>query len=80
MTNCPNCKRKLDAVTGVDHEEQPQPNDVSVCFYCGAINQFNDELELVPLPEEVLEYIKENETQNYDIIMEVVSRIKSRKE
>jgi hypothetical protein len=47
---CLDCGRINDAATGVDHAEgpdaAPQPGDVTVCFYCGHIMVFGDDLML----------------------------------
>ena len=43
---CPECNKKLDAATGVDHDSRPEPNDVTVCLYCATVLQFNDDLTL----------------------------------
>ena len=43
---CPVCDAKLDAASAVQGASQPGPGDVSVCFYCTAFLQFNDNMEL----------------------------------
>jgi len=40
---CPNCHNRLDAVTGPC---KPNPNDKTVCIYCGAYLWFADDMHL----------------------------------
>jgi hypothetical protein len=78
MRICPECKSEVNGATGVDHDDAPKPNDISICFECAAINKFDEELNLKPLSSLELNQIKEDDPASYDIIMEVVNRIKSR--
>ena len=75
MRVCPNCEDIVNEAAGVNHEQKPSPKDISICFTCGAVNQFDDKLDLEPLDDGVLETMKESSPANYDLIMEVVSRI-----
>ena len=34
MRECPSCRSKLDAATGVGTDEAPDPGDWSICVYC----------------------------------------------
>lgn len=38
---CPSCKTSLDASTSVQREHTPKENDVTVCFNCGSVSQYN---------------------------------------
>lgn len=76
MRACPNCDEVVNGATGVDHENQPKPEDISICFNCAAVNQFDSDMKLKPIKEGLLETIKEIRPADYDLIMEVVSRIK----
>jgi hypothetical protein len=40
------CGHLLDGATGMAHNDPPNPGDVSLCFYCGRLNIFNDDLTL----------------------------------
>ena len=44
---CPSCGKLLDATSGADHDEEPEPGDYSVCIYCAATLRFGDDLALV---------------------------------
>lgn len=56
--NCQNCGKRLDQHSNVDDESlKPRDGDISVCMYCGEVNQFkNGKLELIDiknLPKDV---------------------------
>jgi len=58
---CPTCGKKLDGLTNpVDDDLDQQPGDVSICFHCGTILVFNENLELVPCSDENLEELDED--------------------
>lgn len=44
---CPSCGRANDAATNAnDAKARPKKGDVSICFYCGEILEFGDDLQL----------------------------------
>jgi len=45
---CPNCGKLADGATPAGGESSPVPGDVSICFYCGAVNQYGPKLTLEP--------------------------------
>ena len=52
---CPTCFVSLDAADEIVNEcgivnstDAPTPGDIAVCFYCGAINEYDDDLHLRP--------------------------------
>ena len=49
--NCQNCGKRLDQHSNVDDESlKPRDGDISVCMYCGEVNQFiNGKLELIDI-------------------------------
>lgn len=53
---CPNCKKTLDAATGLSDRAIPNPGDFSTCFYCGIILRYASDMDLrMALPDELLE-------------------------
>ena len=58
---CPNCKEKLDAATAVSHESRPKEGDLSVCFYCGQLLKFSSDGSLLPLEENELKMLTNQE-------------------
>lgn len=43
---CPACSSALDAASDLDGDDRPKEGDVSVCFYCAAVLQFDADLRL----------------------------------
>jgi len=43
---CPCCSRDINAASSIDGDHRPEPGDVSICGYCGAILEFNTDLSL----------------------------------
>jgi hypothetical protein len=57
---CPTCGKTLDGLTNpVDDDLDMHPGDISICFYCGTILVFNEELQLVPCTDEYLNDLDE---------------------
>lgn len=75
---CPCCDHKLDAVSGVNTDKQPEAGDISVCFYCGSINQFDADGQLYEMPDEVMEEIKEEDPETHRMLIDTVIMIKAR--
>jgi hypothetical protein len=51
---CPACGRKIDAATGILNGASPAPGDLSVCWSCGEIMRFCQDLTLEAAgPDEV---------------------------
>lgn len=75
---CPTCNSINDAASSADNDDAiPQEGDISLCLYCGSINQFvGPNLDIEPMPDEVLMDIKENDRETYDQLMEYVIHIK----
>ena len=46
METCCNCGKKLDAHTPVEGKDKPVEGDFSLCFYCGHIFYFDENLAL----------------------------------
>jgi hypothetical protein len=44
-SHCLNCGYKLDAATGVNHDDRPRPGNLLICFRCGAVMKFDDGLK-----------------------------------
>lgn len=46
-TPCPSCGQELEASTHKSgHLVEPDPDDISICFTCGAVNQYNTDMTL----------------------------------
>lgn len=59
-SKCPVCDHPLPVAAGINHNREPEPGDVTLCIWCAAYLQFNDDLslkifpldELLDLPDE----------------------------
>ena len=54
-SNCPKCNKFLDAVTAEDGVKSPIPGDLSICFYCGELLIFNNNIELEKIPQDLFD-------------------------
>lgn len=43
---CPGCGAVLNAATGTDSESVPREGDISVCYKCGSLLEFNEDLSV----------------------------------
>jgi len=53
--SCLKCKRRIDGATGVsstDPRPEPEPGNLAICLYCGALNRYDKALHVVPVPRE----------------------------
>lgn len=49
---CPNCGKRLDAATCfTDPAAKPAPGDLTICFYCGHLMAFADDLRVRQLTD-----------------------------
>lgn len=46
VSECPNCEALLDAVDSVGVDAEPNPGDLTICFYCGEPLIFNEDMSL----------------------------------
>lgn len=53
--HCPRCKELIDGFTSVDHDHAPKAGDVSICCYCSAVLQFNDDMRFKLAAPDVIE-------------------------
>lgn len=44
--HCPVCEHPLNAVIGENHNEQPNPGDISICVSCKSFSIFDESLNL----------------------------------
>ena len=51
---CPHCKTTLNGFTDPIGNRVPKAEDVTMCLYCGEFLQFNDNMKLEPLSEELI--------------------------
>jgi hypothetical protein len=80
---CPHCGVPVDAATPEDimnEGRKPSPKDLSICFTCGGMCVYQDDLTLRALTDEELEKIKEKDLRTYKIMMDCSKKIKDYRE
>jgi hypothetical protein len=50
----------MDACTGIEHDHGPKPGSITVCIKCGHVMAFGENLEMVPLNDEQMEWVAGN--------------------
>lgn len=60
-TKCPRCEHPFNSVAS-EHGDLPNPNDFSLCAYCGEFLRFNENLELSVVSDS--EVLKEKDGDN----------------
>ena len=62
---CPNCHYQMDAVSAIDNTEDinPQEHDITLCYNCGQILEFQKDLSVLPVSKTTLDNLDE-ETKN----------------
>lgn len=86
-TNCPGCKKKLDAATCLHiisedptRRNDPEPGDYSVCAYCGQPMRFTKGLRLRAVDRLHLTKLCKRNAQLYLVIDNISSIIQHRNE
>lgn len=66
-SKCPVCQSVLDAATIVneDHPCLPKPGDVSICFVCGTLLEYEEGFFVHTLSEDSLDDIRTNNPDTY---------------
>lgn len=75
-STCRECGTQLDGaseVTGL--ERKPKSGDVSVCFMCGCLSMFDKDMDLVEIPEDIVEMIRD-EPETWEEIQIAIKEIK----
>ena len=74
---CPNCGKITDMATSTDGRDMnPSSGDISICIGCSTINQFDDDLTIIQMPIERINYIRRFEPEVYEDICNAVKSIK----
>lgn len=70
--------KKIDAHTSVEGDHVAQEGDYSVCFGCGTISKFDAELNLVPLVQADMDYLKNEAPKTLILLQEAAFQIQLR--
>lgn len=56
---CPHCWKTHDAATavGTPLKLRPKPGDLTCCMRCGEFSMFAEDLDLVPIPVEIMQQL-----------------------
>lgn len=74
---CSNCHHAIESNTEVGGDSHlPTPGAISICFYCGQVCVFNDDLSLRKITEEEMDDLRANDHAVYKLIMEAVEAIR----
>ena len=74
--HCPACNKELDATTSIQDESLlPKPGNLSICFYCGDMSEFDDNLDLRSLSQEQKAEIKKEDPETWDLLTKASSAI-----
>ena len=74
---CPICLYSLTAATG-SPGTSPEEDDLSLCFNCGALLIFNEDLVLEIPSGEVLETLSEEEKEEIRKIQDLIGELKDK--
>lgn len=77
---CTGCYKPLEGHICINGDRQPMKDDYSVCFYCGTIGQFDEDLNLVPMAPADVMMMAGTDFENFAILQkaraEILKRIK----
>lgn len=71
--HCPNCLALLDATTGYGI---PSPGDLSICYRCGVISRFTEDMSLTVLTLEDIEGLSDDLKQRLAAFRAAVAEIR----
>lgn len=68
---CPGCNRQSDAATPVEGDGDiiPKEGDITICFYCGCISDFNEDLSIKKIAPERLALFELIDPESYQMII-----------
>ena len=71
-TNCPSCGHEIDAATDISDEgNTPSNGDISICLYCGGINQYfirDESLTIQEMTQSSLDELKNEDPKTWNMI------------
>lgn len=76
-SDCPKCKKKLDAASAVDgHDQVPVENDITICSGCSAVLVYQKDLSLSELSKEDIEGLPQELKDQIGTAQEFLKRFK----
>lgn len=68
---CPNCGKQLDGTTFIKRGDvMPRPGDLSICFYCGTILEFEEGFFVHEFTKDMIDSLKITNPRQYDLLIE----------
>lgn len=64
---CISCGKTLDAASCLEDGSRPKPGDITVCFYCGQVMAFDNDLGLRHLTEPESKEVENDERINHAV-------------
>jgi len=78
---CPNCHYQIDAVSALDNTESqtgPQEHDLTLCYKCGQILEFQKDLSVIPVDKTTLDNLdEETKTTFLNVQQYILNKIKN---
>ena len=74
---CLTCLNSHEVATSLGDAEKPQKDDIGVCYYCGTVATYNENLCLAPMSQKALIELRQNEPETYIQVARAVSAIRS---
>lgn len=67
---CPACQTMLDSATSLrDKKDKPDKHTLTVCFSCGELLRFDNDMKHERIPESMLREIKKEDPDSYGLLM-----------
>jgi hypothetical protein len=75
---CVKCNANLDGFTSLDDDSKPSDGDLSICFYCGSVGTYAENLTMMkPLSKTELEKIEKEDPKLFMQMKKVIDGIKT---
>lgn len=79
LIECPVCGSALNAAHGVNHAEEPQENDISICGYCTTVMVFDKNAKARVISDNEISIIKMVNSSLWDQVNETIERLNKKK-
>lgn len=57
---CPYCKKEIGTTVSISEEDATSPGQIAICYYCGEVSKFDENMYLVKLePAELIKILRE---------------------
>lgn len=75
---CSNCGKNFEMATPADGQSNPRKGSVSICFGCGQIGVFQEDLTVKKITDEDLQEIQEKLPEAYLQMISISAAIKNK--